>query len=215
MPADALVPPKLPIALKTIELDELDDEELLEGLEVRGDLVGAVAAGVTFDSCRLVGLRLPGADLARLKLRDCVLETCDLSGAFLEESSWQRVALRDCRLNGAVLTGSTWRHAAFDGCQGSAAAFRFATADHLRLNDSRLDGSDWTGTRLTDAELTSCDLSTAELSQAKLECVTFRSCQLDDLRGALALRGATIDIGSIVPVALSLFAAVDITIADD
>jgi len=200
--------------LSTIELDELDDGETIEAVEVRGDVSGDDAEDVTLDGCRLVGLRLVGAHLARLRLRDCVLETCDLSGAVLDSTVWQRVELRDCRLSGAVLPTASWRHVRLATCQAKAMALRLGNVERLLIEDSQLPAGDLHGTRLTDAVLTRCDLAGVDLSNVTLERVRFESCRLDDLKAAPRLAGATIDSGSIIPVALGLFAALGITVDD-
>src|SRR3954470_10675708 len=211
---DALVSPKLPGELSTIEVDELDDGETIEAAEVRGDVSGLDAEDVTLDGYRLVGLRLVGAHLARLRLRDCVLDTCDLSGAVLDSTVWQRVELRDCRLSGAVLATAHLRHVRLVACQARAMALRLGNVERLLIEDSQLPAGDLHGTRLTEAVLTRCDLAGVDLANVTLERVRFESCRLDDVKGALRLAGATIDSGSIVPVAMGLFAALGITVDD-
>ncbi len=191
---DAVVSPRLPAELSTIELDELDDGETIEAVEVRGDVSGDDAEEVTLDGCRLVGLRLVGAHLARLRLRDCVLETCDLSGA--------------------VLPTASWRHVRLATCQAKAIALRLGNVERLLIEDSQLPAGDLHGTRFTDAVLMRCDLAGIDLSNVTMERVRFESCRLDDLKAAPRLAGATIDSGSIIPVAMGLFAALGITVDD-
>ena len=210
-----LAAPRLPKQLDAVEVTGIDDEHTWEECEIRGDLAGALARNVTVERSRLVGVRLTGADLPRLRLIDCVLDGCDLSGAFLEASSWNRVELHDCRLSGTVLTYASMRHVRWARCRADGVVLRFATAEQFAVDECQLPRADLSSAQLTGVRFHDCDLSGADVSQAALAGTELHGSTLDGIVGAAALREVVISGGQIVPVALAWFDAVGIVVRDE
>jgi uncharacterized protein YjbI with pentapeptide repeats len=117
-----------------------------------------------------------------------------MSGFGLALGRLRDVRFVDCRLDGANLRMVDAERVGFEGCQ--------------------LTEADGYGAKAVDVSFTDCDLTGAELSQATLTGARFLRSRLADLRGATALAGAVIDSGQIVPLALGLFAALEITVED-
>lgn len=177
-----------------VEGDDLDDMELTR--------------------CLVEGVRLTARSARRLRLTDVVLRDCELSGADLMESSLLRVRFERCRaegldagllkavdvvfadtkLTGAGLRMTTWERSAFEGCDLRRAELLEAVLDHV--------------------ELSGCDLTSGDITRARLTDVRFTATRLDDLIGATALAGATVDTAQVVPVALAVFSALGIRLDD-
>ena len=47
-------------------MTQIEDDDVFEEVEIRGDLAGVQARNVTFERCRLVGVRMTGAQPARI-----------------------------------------------------------------------------------------------------------------------------------------------------
>ncbi len=63
--------------------------------------------------------------------------------------------------------------------------------------------------------LDGCDLTGAELSGATLTSGRLAGGRIDGLKGALALKGISIDRELMIPVALAIMQALEISIDDD
>lgn len=210
-----LTAPRVPDELTPLTVESIDDEDELEEVELRGDLSGAQARSIAIERSRLVGVRLTGADLPRLRLVDCVLEGCDLSGAFLEKGGWNRVALVDCRLSGTVLTSSSLRHVRWSRCRADDVVLRFTTSEQILFEECAMGGADLASASVTGGRILGSDLTSADVSQAKLPGLRLQGSTLDGVRGASALRGVVIASAQVVPVALAVFAGLGIEIDDE
>ena len=196
-----------------------DDGVVLDATEV-GELTDARITAVVGDDlddieltrCVVEGVRLTAFSARRLRLTDVVLRDCELSGADLQEAQLVRVRIERCRAEGldagllratdvvvvdtkltdAGLRMTRWERAALEGCDLRRVELLESVLDHV--------------------EVTASDLTGADVTRARMTGVVFRSSRLDDVVGATALAGATIDAPQIVPVALSVFAALGITL---
>ncbi len=75
-------------------------------------------------------------------------------------------------------------------------------------------GGDVAEAALTDVRFAGSVLTGAEFSKAVLKGVNLRGSTIDGLRGAIDLAGVVIDSAQMIPLALSLFAALGIAIDD-
>jgi len=191
-----------------------EDDLIWEHVELTGDVEGSGASDVEIAESRLTAARLTGVEVGRFRLVDCVVEDCDLSGAMLVDASLERVELVECRLTGAVLIGARLRDVSFTRCKLDGVALRNATGHRVRFEDCVLSAADLFGAKLTAARFYDCDLSGADVSEASLTGARFHGSRLDDLRGALGLRGATIDPAQVLTLALPLCTALGIGVAD-
>jgi len=89
---------------------------------------------------------------------------------------------------------TSWERSAFEGCD----------LRHAELMEASLDR----------VELTGCDLTGADVTRARMADVRFRATRLDDVVGATALAGATIDTAQVVPLGLAVFVALGIRLDD-
>lgn len=213
---DACRAPLVPRELEPLELDHLEDHDGWSERDVTGVAIAADAEHVTFDGCRITGVRFTGAHLHKAELRDVVITTCDLAGAVLEELTLDRVAFVDCRLVGADLGGANLRDVSFTDCQLDELGLRMARTERLEVRGGTATGLDaheaWlTASTWEDVDLTGADLSGAQLGRARFGGRT----NLADVRGARALSGATIDPALAFAVGQALLADLRIVVEDD
>ncbi len=207
-------PPRVDDGLEPVQ-DPLDD-----GGSWSGVLAGAEAVIVDeATDCEVVGsmlrgVRFTGLSLSRLRLVDTVLDGCELSGAILEEAALVRVRFTRCRLSGLVAAGATAQDVRFDECRLDGANLRALRCERAAWIDCDLHEADFYGGKLVDCAFLRANLAGAELSAATCERVAVRHSTLDGLRGALSLRGSVIGSEEIVPLALSVFAGLDIRVDD-
>ena len=201
--------------------DVLDPDVHLDPDEV-GELRDAHVVAIAGDElddleltrCVIEGVRLTARSARRLRLTDVVLRDCELSGADLQEARLLRVRVERCRAEGldagllratdvvfadSKLTSTgfrmtSWERSAFEGCD----------LRHAELMEASLDR----------VELTGCDLTGADVTRARMADVRFRATRLDDVVGATALAGATIDTAQVVPLGLAVFVALGIRLDD-
>jgi uncharacterized protein YjbI with pentapeptide repeats len=195
--------------------------------------VTAVAGG------RLEDVTLDGLDLADRELDDLVLERCHLravtfTGAVGDGLTWRDVRLDGCELSGARLAGASFHRVAVGHGRGMGLVLADATARHVRFVECRLDGAnvraadldqcvfercslvdaDFSGSKLTAVAFTDCDLTRAEFHNVRCERVRLEHCTVEGLRGVAGLRGAVVTPDEVVPLALSAFATLGITVDD-
>jgi uncharacterized protein YjbI with pentapeptide repeats len=194
--------------------------------EVAGELADAVVTEVTDGDlddvelvrCVLEGVRLTARSARRLRLVDVVLRDCELSGADLSEARLTRVRLEGCRAEGLDLGMVKGVDLVVVGSKFTEASARMAELERWRLDDCDLRRSEWQRSVLTAGVVDGCDLDHADLSGARLSEVRLVRTRLDDVVGARALAGATVDSSQLVPLALAVFADLGIRLdggADD
>jgi uncharacterized protein YjbI with pentapeptide repeats len=207
--------PRLPAALTALDTVELDDETELDGVEVRGvTFAREEPTDVEITASRLVGVALTGATFERLRLVDVVLEDCELSGVSLLAARLERVELRGCRASGLVAPALVARGLRALDCRLDQAFLVDATIEGSVFGDCDLRAADLSGAKLTGSRFLRCDLSGADVRRVRAAGVSLHGSRLDQLRGADALRGAVIGSDQIVDLALSVFAALGVSVAD-
>ena len=186
------------VAIAGGQAEEVDDLGDLDDLELTG--------------CVVEGVRLTARSVRRARLTDVVLRDCELSGVDLSEARLIRVRIERCRAEGleagmvraddVVAVGSLLTRANFRMSGWERASFDDCDLRQAELQDANLAGVAFDG----------CDLTRADLTRAQCSAVGFRNSRLEDLVGATALAGTSIDSAQLVPVALSIFAALKITL---
>ena len=156
------------------------------------------------------GERAPGLELVDLELNDANLANVDARGASL-----RRVVLRRCRLTGVLLTEGRLRDVVIAESRVDLASFAACTLEQVVFDDCRMEGSSLQEARLRHVRFERCDLSEADLSGARFELSELRSCTIDRVRGAAALRGAAMPWSDIVSSARTLADALGIRMLDD
>lgn len=163
---------------------------------------------------RWVDADLSGRRFTGLRCRDTQFEHCDLSGAILDEAVLTRVTFANCRLTGTVLSGATLDDVRISDSRADLASLRMARAKFLLLENTVLHAADFYEFAGTGCGLIDCDLTGANFSDARLTGLRLHGSVLDDVTGALSLRGARISADQLVPMGAAVLAAVDIAVSD-
>jgi uncharacterized protein YjbI with pentapeptide repeats len=158
------------------------------------------------------GERLTGEDFDGASILDSRFDDCDLSAALFTDASVHRVVFARCRLSGANFAGARLRDVIFDDCKLDDTNFRMATGDGNRFDGSVLTAADFYSASLPNTVFAACDLSGAEFSKATFTGADLTGSRLEGISGAIDLRGVTIDGAQMIPLALSLFAALGIEV---
>ena len=118
-------------------------------------------------------------------------------------------------MNGIVLTQSHLSHVVLAGCKVDEANLRLTQADHLQMTDCSLVEADFYEAQLVKSALNDCDLRGAYFFKASLRDLRLGGSSLDGIRGALSLAGAVVGGDQVLPLALSLFADLNIEIRNE
>lgn len=209
---DAPEPPQVPPAYDPPP-DELGYRCDGVGFGPHLDLPETVA-DLDLRECRFAGSDLSGRVFTGFEVRDTAFVHCDLSGAVLDGAVLERVTFTDCRLTGTVLSGATLRDVRVTDCRADLVNLRMTRAAWLVVEGSGLRGADLHEFAGTDCAFLGCDLTGADLERADLTGARLHGSTLDDLRGALALRGTSIAPDQQVTVGAALLAALGIRVTD-
>jgi uncharacterized protein YjbI with pentapeptide repeats len=207
-------PPRVEDNLLPWEDQLVDDAEVL-GAVLSGDFAGLSASYVELIGCRVDGAQLLGSHLHAGRLTDCIVRGCDLAGIVLEACVLTRVEFRECRLSGLQAIGSRFSDVGFVDCRLNDANFRGTTWERAEFEGCDLVGADFYSAVLPGSRFLSCDLTAAQLSKTTLTGSRLQRSVIDGLKGADALRGVTISSDEIIPAALALFGAFEMTIDDE
>ncbi len=208
-------PPRLPAELTEADDTALGTDQRWEALAIRADFAGQVAEDLEVRGCRVTGSSFSGTQLVRARITDTVFERCDLAAAVLDHAVLTRVQFDDCRLSGADLSGSRLVDVGFRECRLTDASLRMTSGSRVRFEHCDLSRLDLYAARLPGVYFFDSDLTGAELSQATLTGARLHGSSFDGLRGAGALRGATISSAQILPVALQVLALLEIIVDDE
>jgi uncharacterized protein YjbI with pentapeptide repeats len=195
---------------------EIDDHGEWNSVLAEGDYVAAGAEELTWTDVIARGGRWSGATFSGFRATDVRFENCDLAGFVLQEdSSLRRVEFVGCRMTGAVFAGSHLRDVRFASCALDDANFRMVDGQDLAFEDCTLTGADFYAAKLSKVVMPQCDLRGVALTKATLSDVDLRGARLEDVVGADALRGATVDALQVISLARSLAVALGVTVVDD
>lgn len=186
-----------------------------EAVHVSGDHTGLDASHFSVTGCRITSARFTAASLRKVHFSDCVIVDCDFVGAALTELHATRVELTRCRLSSVDAAGAHLRDVGFFDCKLDAANLRMTTWERCELVDCDLTEADLASAKMDGTHLFGCDLSWAQLSKASLTGARLHGSRLESIAGVESLRGAVIGSDQMVPVALSLLAAMGIAVDDD
>lgn len=196
-----------------VDLD--DNDEWIEVL-AEGDYIGAHAQDVEWTDVIARSGRWSGATIVNFRATDVRFENCDLAGFVLqEEVSLRRVEFVGCRMTGAVFAGAHLRDVTFSSCALDDANLRMIDAQDVTFEDCNLVEADMHAAKLSKVVIARCDLRGIEVSKSVMSEVDLRTSRLEDIKGADALRGATIDSVQVIALARSLAAALGLTVIDE
>lgn len=164
-----------------------------DGVEaVAGVAVPDTVPDLEVRECRFRGVDLSGRVFTGLHCRDTAFVACDLSAAVLDGAVLNRVTFTGCRLSGTVLSGARLRDVRITDCGADLLSLRMTRASYLWVEDSTVRGADLHEFAGEDCAFLRCDLTGANLERAHLGGTALHGSVLDDVRGALALRGVRI-----------------------
>ena len=208
--------PRLASDRAVVEHDELvDEDEWLNESVAGSDLARSFAEHVRIVGTELRGVTLTGANLHRCTLTDARLVECELSGAMFTESQWLRVEMVNCRMSGFVVSQSRLRHVRFVEDKLDGADFRIVNAEHVVFDQCAIPDADFYDARLQSVSFDRCDLRRVHVSGVAARELQLHGSQLEGLRGAASLRGASISFDQVLPLALGIFNELGITVTDD
>jgi len=187
----------------------------LYGALVQGDFAGVMLSASDISESRFDGARLTGGHFERSTIADCVWTGCDLAGAVFDGCTFTRVEFLDCRLSGVQAGQARFSDVAFVDCKGNGANFRLTTWTRSEFLRCDLEGADFYDSRLPATLVLECDLTGADFSKADLAGSRLNGSTLDRTRVADSLHRVTIGSDQVIPAALALFAALDISVDDD
>jgi uncharacterized protein YjbI with pentapeptide repeats len=121
---------------------------------------------------------------------DVRIENGDFSNTRALKSSLRRVELHLCRLTGIELAEATWNDVVLTECRADFAGFRQAKLERIVFRDCRLEEADFGAASLTDVVFERCDLRRASFAGCRGERLQLSGCNLTELVGVEALRGA-------------------------
>jgi len=202
------------------DLADAPGDPLADGLEwyqvcVRGDFSGQVAGTVEVSESLVMGARLVGVEVGRLRMTDTVVDDCDLSGAVVMDAVLTRVEFRNCRMSGLVAAGARLRDVRFVECKLDDANFRMTTSERVEFDRTILRTADFYAAKLPSVRFSSCDLDFAQFSKADLRGARLHGSTLADVLGADSFAGVVVETEQVLPLALRVFAALGITVDDD
>jgi uncharacterized protein YjbI with pentapeptide repeats len=167
---------------------------------------------LSLESARVKGCCFEGAELRRLRCARVVFENCDFANTRWFDCELDEVAFLDCRFIGASITGGGLSAVLLRDCLAQMAKLSHLGRPHARLERCDLRGALLMESDLGDVRFADCDLGGLELFNASLVGSDLRDNELEGLKGAACLRGATIDALQLLALAPALAAHVGLVV---
>lgn len=205
MPAEVPVQPDLKLAAG----------DQISGLTVQGDYARMRHDGLVVEDSHIIRSSFTAADLARISLVDVLVEESDFSGTDMEEASFTRVAFKDCRMSGARLPLTRMRDVTFSEVRLDDVNFRMISGERVLFDHVNLVRGDFYSAHLTSTRFFDCDLSGADVAKTRLPWARLHGSVLLDLKGGGDLRNIVIDSSQLLPLAIDVFAGLQIRVEDD
>lgn len=208
-------PPRLPPDLTVERNLGLSVGSEMGGMALEGDYADAHLEDMIVEDSHITRSSFIGADLSRLRLVDVLVEGSDFSGADMEEASLTRVAFKDCRMSGVRIPRTQMRDVTFSGVRLDDANVRMSTGERIVFDQVNLVRADFYSAHLTSTCFFDCDLTGADVAQATFPQCRFHGSVLLELKGAEYLRNVVIDSSQVLPLAIGVFAGLNIRVEDD
>jgi uncharacterized protein YjbI with pentapeptide repeats len=165
------------------------------------DLAGERLPDVEIEESVIGTLRVDGADLRGLRVRDSVVDVLDAPVLRASSSAWREVRigggrvgsaeLYDAGLNGVEFVGMKLGFVNLRGSTLTDVVFRDCVIDELDIADARLLRVSFDGTRIR----------AAEGSNTRIDHVDLRGADLDRVERLEGFRGATIAVDQLYTLA--------------
>jgi uncharacterized protein YjbI with pentapeptide repeats len=125
------------------------------------------------------------------------------------------VEFHNCRLSGAQFPDTQLRDVRFIGCKMDDANFRMSDAQKVNFSDCLLRDADFSSSRLITAHFYDSELTGTDFAQATVRGVRLNGSVVDGLKGADALKAATIDSSQVIPFALAVMSTLRVDVSDE
>ena len=162
----------------------------------------------------VMGARVLELDLDRPEWLDLRFEECDLSGIVASDFVMRRVAFHRTRLRGVSFANGQYDDGLLEGCTTDGLSMRFTRLRNVTFHDCDLSGADFYSATFDHVTIDACSLRTARFHAATIKCLTITGCDMTALAGALALKGAVIDLADLASLAPSLASEAGIELTD-
>lgn len=177
-------------------------------------LVGALAAGGSYEDVELAGIELVSTNLLGLaigpailtrvraakgrwrdlRLRDARCTTCDFANADWTGAVLKRVELVDSRLTGANLSECKFTDVRLTRCKIDNAAFHRSVFGPAQFEECDFRGADFESADLRGVIFRRCDLRGARMAGVRAAGMDLRGSSVEGLQAdEQALRGAVIE----------------------
>lgn len=185
------------------EPDDLDDwapgpGDVLTGDRIEGkrietlDLAGERLPDVEIEESVIGTLRVDGADLRGLRVRDSVVEVLDAPVLRASSSAWREVRIAGGRVGSAELYDAGLNGVEFVGMKLGFVNLRGSTLTDVVFRDCVIDELDIADARLLRVSFDGTRVRAAEGSNTRIDHVDLRGADLDRVERLEGFRGATI-----------------------
>lgn len=157
------------------------DLHLVEGVvdEVR-------AKSVCFKGCLFENVTFVDVDLDSAEWINCVFRRCDFSGIRAVHGTFMKCHFEGCKMRGAILSEGVFTDVVFEGVMGSMLTVRFCEFRNFRIENCKLDQSDFQESRFTKGTIEGTDLTKASFVRVPLAGLDFTTNTTDGLQVELA-----------------------------
>jgi uncharacterized protein YjbI with pentapeptide repeats len=188
-----------------------------------------------YDLCRFESAQEQGADVGSSRFAECAFENVQFDelrmrrtrqtdvwwrgsrmlSTDLAESEWLDVTVLSSALAGIEAFNSKLRRVVFQRCKLDAVNFRGAELHEVVFEDCILRDVDFSAAKLMDVKFPGTALRGNKFAKSKLTRVDFRDATVVEVvDGYQNLRGAVIDSGQAVELAVDLAQALGISVKD-
>lgn len=156
------------------------------------DLAGERLPDLEIEESMIGTLRVDGADLRGLRVRDSVVETLDAPVFKASSSSWREVRIAGGRVGSAELYDAGLNGVEFVGMKLGFVNLRGSTLTDVVFRDCVIDELDIADARLLRVSFDGSRIRAAEGSNTRIDHVDLRAADLDRVERLEGFRGATI-----------------------
>ena len=156
------------------------------------DLAGERLPDLEIEESTIGTLRVDGADLRGLRVRDSVVETLDAPVFKASSSSWREVRIAGGRVGSAELYDAGLNGVEFVGMKLGFVNLRGSTLTDVVFRDCVIDELDIADARLLRVSFDGSRIRAAEGSNTRIDHVDLRGADLDRVERLEGFRGATI-----------------------
>jgi uncharacterized protein YjbI with pentapeptide repeats len=209
------VPPRLPRDVPIEPNLHLAADTVVTGVTIQGDFSEHHLERLVVEDAHIVNSSFVASDLNHLEMVDVLVEGSDFSGALMEEATLSRVVFKHCRISGLSMPRSQMRDASFIDVRLDDVNLRGSTGDRVLFEHVNLERGDLYGAHFISTCFFDCDLRGVDVSEAKLRGARFHGSDLSAIKGGEYLRDIVIDSSQVLPLAIHVFAGLQIRVEDD